>query len=114
MPWRKPQRTTASIAGARCATSAWTVPFRLATSHLELWALKIWMTMEPGARNRPTGGFGFLPEWHRAGPGWTTRLGDTLHFTMGAGSMAVATGAGLRDRSMSGRFTRPHWSLGLA
>src|SRR6266404_3539141 len=38
-----------------------------------------------------------------AGPGWTTRRGALRHFTMAAGHLLAADGAGARDQSLSVR-----------
>src|ERR1700758_1308853 len=128
MPKRHP--TTVLTAGARCATSARTLPFRRATWRRELWAMKTWMTTAYGARLRLTALCGFRVPCLRAGllinmvtgsglsrgagPGSMTRLGDTLPSTMAAGCIRAATGDGRRDRFTPVQSTHQHWLRGLA
>src|ERR1700751_1604441 len=128
MPKRHP--TTVLTAGARCVTSARTLPFRRATWHRELWAMKTWVTTGYGVRPRLTALCGFRVPCLRAGllinmvtgsglsrgagPGSMTRLGDTRPSIMAAGFTQAATGDGLLDRSMRDRSTHPRWWPGLA
>src|SRR5208283_2698645 len=65
-----------------------------------------------GRRIVTVAGHGLLPG---AGPGWMTRLGDSLPSTTAAGCIGIARGPGLPDRSATGtRIMLRHWWAGSA
>src|SRR5262245_14575580 len=121
--------TMVSTAGARRATSDWTLPFLHAMSRRELLATRIWTITASGRKSRLTVGCGARCELppdgplissatgfgsrHGAGRGSMMRPGATLPSTMAAGFMRVDIGDGHPDRLMFGRFMLPHWSRGL-
>src|SRR5215467_3786022 len=113
---------TVLMAGVRPETSERILPSRLAMWLREPSAMRISMTTGYGVKSRPTVPSGFQAQFHQvgllismdtgfglspgAGRGSMTRLGDTHHFTMVAGSTPAAIGDGLRAQSMCARSTR--------
>src|SRR5215467_7869059 len=118
---------------ARTATGARTCLSPPSTSPATFPAIRISTTQVYGGKTPNTAGYGRrrpcpLVGRHTAtatgpglplgdGPGWTTRLGATRHFTTEDGFSSEEVGRGFRDRLLLGRSTRPPWwhgSVGAA
>src|SRR6185312_15291738 len=123
------RRLMTLISGRARETSAWTSRPRRNTFRRMWSAMRISTNTDSGETRRSTDQSGFRAalEWggrltgtvtgfgsiRGAGPGLTTSLGAMLPSTTVAGSITTITGAGLRDRSGTGRTTLLLWSRGL-
>src|SRR5579872_5057311 len=128
-PWMH-RDVTASMTGAKCATSAKTSPLRRSMLPRAWLEPAIWMNTEAGGTLLNMEMCGYLATWHRDGRhiatdsgsgkrlgdglGWTRLLGDLLRSTMGAGLTLALTGDGRQDRTGPGLTTLRRWWPGLA